>query len=127
MNEAASLECERKQKFKKNANIKETKVSEVPAELRQSQERMGYAVGGKEQSTCTQLKALKTPQVMDKKDSELYEVVKQLKEEIGEMRKVWYTQSMYSNCVFFLSAEHLNCHGKCDCIIVSCVVIYTNI
>lgn len=34
------------------------------------------------------VKALKTPQAVDKRDSELYEVVKQLREEIGEMRKV---------------------------------------
>lgn len=52
---------------------------------------MGHAVGGKEQSTDTQVKALKTPQVMDKKDSELYEAIIQLKEEIGERRKVMNT------------------------------------
>lgn len=79
MNEAASLEWERQQKFKKNAHIKEIKVTEVPAKLHQSQERMSHAVGGKEQSVHTQVKVLKTPQGMDKKDSELYEVVKQLR------------------------------------------------
>ncbi|KAL0152983.1 hypothetical protein M9458_051712 [Cirrhinus mrigala] len=90
MNEAASLEWERQQKFKKNVHVKETKVTECQAEL-QSQDRMVHAVTGKEQSTHTQVKALKTPQITEKKDSELYEVVKQLKEEIGEMRKVMTT------------------------------------
>lgn len=52
---------------------------------------MGHAVGSKEQSTHTQVKALKTQQVMDKKDSELQEVVKQLRKVIGEMRKVMNT------------------------------------
>ncbi|CAM4608229.1 unnamed protein product [Leuciscus chuanchicus] len=67
MNKAASLEWERQQMFNKNAHVKKTKVMEVPAKLQQSQERMGHAVGGKEQSTHTQVKALKTPQVMGKR------------------------------------------------------------
>lgn len=53
MNEAASLEWERQQKFKKNAHVKETKVTEIQAESHQSQDRMVHAVAGKEQSTHT--------------------------------------------------------------------------
>lgn len=70
MNKAANLEWEWQQKFKKNALVKETKVTEIQAELHQGQERMVQAITGKEQSMHTQVKALKIPQVMDKKDSE---------------------------------------------------------
>ncbi|KAF7702597.1 hypothetical protein HF521_001880 [Silurus meridionalis] len=61
------------------------------AEPHQNQERMAHVLSGKEQSTHTQVKVLRTPQVTEKKDSELYEVVQQLKEEIGEMRNVMAT------------------------------------
>ncbi|KAF7693122.1 hypothetical protein HF521_008438 [Silurus meridionalis] len=64
---------------------------EIQAEPHQNQERMAHVLSGKEQSTHTQVKVLRTPQVTEKKDSELYEVVQQLKEEIGEMRKVMAT------------------------------------
>ncbi|KAM9467441.1 uncharacterized protein Hap1MRO34_014209 [Clarias gariepinus] len=91
MNEAASLEWERQQKFKRTAHVKETRVTECHAELCQSQDRMIHGVTSKEQPTHTQVKALKTPQVGDRRDSELYEIVKQLKEEIGEIRKAMTT------------------------------------
>lgn len=43
-------------------------------------------------------KSLRAHKVMDKKDSELYEVIKKLREEIGEMKKVMCTYRSTQPC-----------------------------
>lgn len=68
-NEATSLEWERQQKFKKNAHIKETKVTETQAEPRQNQEIKVQAIAGKEPSMHSQVKVLKASQDMNRQNS----------------------------------------------------------
>ncbi|GLD68381.1 uncharacterized protein AKAME5_001969400 [Lates japonicus] len=85
-NEAASLEWERQQKFKKSS--REPKVREIKVETQPAQGAVIGAVGGQEQpfSTPTKGKAAKTQPVVTRKDTELLDIINQLKGEIAEIK-----------------------------------------
>ncbi|XP_019221791.1 uncharacterized protein LOC109204700 [Oreochromis niloticus] len=85
-NEAASLEWERQQKFRKTT--REMKVREIKAEAQSVQEAAVGAVGGQDQpfSTSTKGKAAKAPATVTRKETELFEIINQLKGEIAEIK-----------------------------------------
>lgn len=85
-NEAASLEWERQQKFKRTS--REPKVRELRADIQPVKEPSVGAVGGREQSfpTPTREKVVKTQPRMTCKESELLDIISQLKEEIAEIK-----------------------------------------
>ena len=87
-NEAAILEWERQQKFKKNC--KEPRVREIHAETQSVPEASVGAVGGPERaySTFTKGKGNRTPSAMTHTESELLVVIKQLRGEVEEIKKV---------------------------------------
>ncbi|KAJ8349360.1 hypothetical protein SKAU_G00244900 [Synaphobranchus kaupii] len=91
MNEAASVESERQAKQKKNTSSKVPKVNELQTELQTSQQGQGVAgnrVGVQEQSAeVVKPKSCKAPTVTSSRDSELYETVRLLREEMAEIRK----------------------------------------
>lgn len=92
MNEAASFESERQQKLRKNTCSKITKMCELQTAVQvhqQSHERSVERIELRDHpaDTDNKEKGRKAPTVSTKKESELYEVVKQLKEEVAEMRK----------------------------------------
>lgn len=91
MNEAASVELERQSKQRKYTSSKAPKVTELQTEMQFSQPSQGAAearVGIQEQSAeVVKPKSRKTPAVANSRDSELYETVRQLREEMAEIRK----------------------------------------
>ncbi|KAK0136609.1 hypothetical protein N1851_023456 [Merluccius polli] len=91
MNEAASVESERQSKQRKNTSSKVTKVSEIQTEMQTSQQGQCAAearVGVQEQSAeVLKPKNRKSPAVASSRDSDLYEAVRQLREEMAELRK----------------------------------------
>ena len=88
INEAAILEWERQQKLKKNC--KEPRVREIHAETQSVPEATVGAVGGQERasSTFTKGKVNRTPPAMTHTESELLVVIKQLRGEVEEIKKV---------------------------------------
>ena len=91
MNDAASVDWERQTKLKKNTTSKVTKVSELQTEVQVHQQSHGAAkavVGVHEQSSeVVKPKSRKASAADSQRDTELYEAVKQLREEVAEMRK----------------------------------------
>lgn len=83
INEAASLEWERQQKFRKNS--KEPRIRETRAEAQPQQGAVVGAVGGCELTANTTPKA-KTQPTMTSRESELLDIIKQLKGEISEIK-----------------------------------------
>ena len=90
MNEAASVEAERLSKQRKITS-KVPKVNELQTEMQTSQQGQDAAearVGVQEQSAeVVKPKSRKTPTVTTSRDSELYETVRLLREEVAEIRK----------------------------------------
>lgn len=78
-NEAAGLEWERQQKFKKSS--RETKVREIRADIQPVKEASSGAICGREQSfpTPTKEKVVKAQPTMTCKESELLDIISQLR------------------------------------------------
>lgn len=92
MNEAASADTERQNKLKKNTSSKiTTKVHEIQTEVginRQSHDTPEAAFDVQDFAAATKnIKGRKVLAAASQRDTELYEVVKQLKQEVEEMRK----------------------------------------
>lgn len=90
MNEAASVESERQSKQRKNMSSKAPKVNELQTEMQASQQgrRAEDKMQIQEQSAEVMMrKSRKTPAVGSSRDSELYETVRLLREEMAELRK----------------------------------------
>lgn len=90
MNEAASVESERQAKQKKSTN-RTPKINELHTEMQTSQPSQNATearVRVQEQTTeVVKPKNRKTPPVISSRESELYETVRSLREEIAEIRK----------------------------------------
>lgn len=89
MNEAASVESERQSKQRKNI-IKVPKVNELQTDMKNSQcqDVAEARVGVLEQSAeVMKHKSRKAPVFANQRESELYETVKLLREEMAEIRK----------------------------------------
>ncbi len=80
----------KEQKFKKNS--KEVKVREIRAEAQATPEATVGAVGGQERASpaFTKGKAVKTQPPVTHADSELLDIIKQLKGEVEEIKKVMF-------------------------------------
>ncbi|TWW74006.1 Retrovirus-related Pol polyprotein from transposon 297 [Takifugu flavidus] len=90
MNEAASVESERQSKQRKNITGKVPKVNELRTDMRDSQcqDVAEARVGNREQSAeVMKPKSRKAPVLAKEGESELYETVKLLREEMAEIRK----------------------------------------
>lgn len=91
MNEAASVESERQSKQRKNTSSKVPKVNELQTEMQTGLQGQGVAearVGVQEQSAeVVKPKSRKAPVVDSQRDSELYETVRLLREEMAEIKK----------------------------------------
>lgn len=89
MNEAASVELERQSNQRKNTSNKVPKVNELQTEMQICQPGQGAAkarVGIQEQSTeVVRPMNCKAPTVTSSRDSELYETVRKLREEMAEI------------------------------------------
>ncbi|KAK7878975.1 hypothetical protein WMY93_034189 [Mugilogobius chulae] len=83
INEAASLEWERQQKFRKHS--KEPRIREIKAETQTVQEAEIGAVGGREKTSAVPPKTKPQPTV-PRRESELLDVISQLKGEIAEIK-----------------------------------------
>ncbi|KAK7879352.1 hypothetical protein WMY93_033866 [Mugilogobius chulae] len=83
INEAASLEWERQQKFRKHS--KEPRIREIKAETQTVQEAEIGAVGGREKTSAVPPKTKPQPTV-SRRESELLDVISQLKGEIAEIK-----------------------------------------
>lgn len=97
LNEAASLEWERQQKFKNNS--REAKVKELKTEVHPDQEVTVGAVGGRDQSSSTpnRDKMVKSQPTATRKESELHDIIKQLKEEITEIKGAMKESNRWSS------------------------------
>lgn len=91
MNEAASVDSERQSKQRKYCNTKTPNVNELQTKMQISQENQAAADASltiQEQSAeVVKLKTRKTPAAISPRESEHYETVRLLREEIAEMRK----------------------------------------
>lgn len=90
MNEAASVESERFQKQRKNTISKNPKVNEIQTEMQPNlvQGAAEAGVGVQEQSAeVVKPKIRKTPAIVSSRDSDLYETIRLLREEMAEIRK----------------------------------------
>lgn len=89
-NETASLEWERQQKFQKNS--KELKVREIRAEAQPIPGATVGAVCGQEwaSSTPTKGKPVKTQPPATRTESELFDIIKQLKGAVEEINRIMF-------------------------------------
>ena len=89
MNEAANVESERQSKQRKQTSSK-FKVNELQTEMQNSLQGQGSEAGVMVLEQAVEMgksKSRKTPVAVSSRDSELYETVRQLREEMAEIRK----------------------------------------